>query len=147
MTQSIIQPYLFFRGRCEEALEFYTSTIGAQVDMVMRFNESPDPLPPDMLEPGFETKVMHASFRVGSSHLMASDGCGENDNFSGFSLSLTVATAAEAERCFTALSEGGQATMPLGKTFWSPCFGMLKDKFGMGWMVTVPEEAPTNNPA
>lgn len=137
MHETLIQPYLFFAGRCEEALAFYGKALGARVDMMMRFNESPEAPPPGSLRPGFEKKVMHAQFRVGGNTLMASDGCGPEAGFSGFSLSLTVPTGAEAERAFSALSEGGKVTMPLAKTFWSPLFGMLTDKFGIGWMVSV----------
>lgn len=137
MKTSIIQPYLFFSGRCEESLEFYREAIAAKIEMVMHFSESPEPPPPDMLAPGFENKVMHASFRVGDTVIMASDGCGEAETFAGFSLSLGVATEEEADIRFNALAEGGEVTMPLGKTFWSPRFGMLKDKFGIGWMVSV----------
>lgn len=142
MKSSIVQPYLFFSGRCEEALEFYRTTLAAEIGMVMRFDEAPDPPPADMLAPGFEKKVMHSSFTIGSSLIMASDGCGEPETFSGFSLSLSLANDTEAQQCFDALAEGGEVTMPLGKTFWSPCFGMVKDKFGIGWMVTV-VESPT----
>ena len=134
---TLIQPYLFFGGRCDEALEFYKSAIGAEVQMVMRYKESPDPGPPGMVPEGWEEKVMHTSFRVGETIIMASDGCGES-KFEGFSLSLTVPNEAEADRAFAALAEGGSVTMPLTTTFWSPKFGMLTDKFGIGWMVTVP---------
>lgn len=137
MQNPLIQPYLMFGGRCEEALEFYRSALGAQVDMLMRFSESPDPTPPGMLPPGFENKVMHASFRIGDNILMASDGCEEGSQFNGFSLSISVATEAEADRFFNALSEGGQVQMPLAKTFWSPRFGMLTDRFGIAWMINV----------
>lgn len=137
MKNTLVQPYLFFGGRCEEALEFYRTALGAQIDMLMRFKDSPEPPPSDMLAPGFENKVMHASFRIGESILMASDGCGESESFKGFSLSISVSTEKEANRIFAALSEGGQVTMPLGKTFWSPCFGMLTDRFGLGWMINV----------
>jgi PhnB protein len=140
MSTTVIQPYLFFGGRCEEALEFYTTTIGAQVEMVMHFNESPEPPPPDMLQRGFENKVMHAAFRVGETQVMASDGCNDQSKFDGFRLSLTVASELEAHRVFTALTDGGKTDMPLGKTFWSPCFGMGTDRFGVGWMVIVPPE-------
>lgn len=140
MKPSQIQPYLFFSGRCEEALNFYAQAIDAKIGMIMRFNEAPEPPPPDMLAPGFENKVMHAAFHVGDSLIMASDGCGETENFAGFSLSLAVATEEETELKFNALAEGGEITMPLGKTFWSPRFGMLKDKFGIGWMVSVIQE-------
>lgn len=135
---SQIQPYLFFSGRCEEALEFYRTAIGAEVEMLMHHKDSPDAPPPGMLAPGFENKVMHASFRVGETRLMASDGCEPGGAFSGFSLSLTLPTPGDAERAFSRLSEGGRVQMPLTKTFWSPCFGMLVDRFGVGWMVTVP---------
>lgn len=137
MTEALIQPYLFFGGRCEEALEFYKTTIGAQVDMIMRYSDSPEPMPPGRLAPGFENKVMHASFRVGGNVLMASDGCEKGPGFSGFSLSLALSAEEDAQRVFAALSDGGEMMMPLGKTFWSPCFGMLTDRFGIGWMVTV----------
>jgi len=137
MNTPIVQPYLFFGGRCEEALEFYRNAIGAQVDMLMRYKDSPEPMPPDRLPPGFESKVMHASFHIGTTALMASDGCEESAGFGGFSLSLTLATEADADRVFTALADGGEVTMPLGKTFWSPRFGMLTDRFGLGWMISV----------
>lgn len=138
---TVIQPYLFFGGRCEEALAFYKTSLGAQVDMVMHFNESPDPVPAGMLQPGFEKKVMHSSFRVGGTTVMASDGCAEGSGFSGFSLALAVPTEAEADRAFNKLAEGGTGTMPLGKTFFSPRYGML-NKFGIGWMVLVPQVMP-----
>ncbi|MEO6054342.1 MAG: VOC family protein [Chthoniobacterales bacterium] len=137
MSESHIQPYLFFNGRCEEALDFYVKTLGAKVEMLMRYSDSPEPMPPGMLPEGFENKVMHATVHIGASTLMASDGCGEVRGFDGFSLSLAVKTEAEAQRAFAALSEGGEVGMPLGKTFWSPCFGMVKDRFGLGWMVNV----------
>lgn len=134
-----IQPYLFFNGRCEEAIEFYTGTIGAKVVMMMRFKESPDPMPPGMVPPGSENKVMHAELKIGDSTIMASDGgCTGQTSFNGFSLSLSVPDAAAADKAFAALGEGGKVDMPLGKTFWSPRFGMLTDRFGVGWMVGIP---------
>ena len=142
MSNTKVEPYLFFGGRCAEALEFYRTAIGAEIIMSMRFSDSPEPMPPGVLQPGFEDKVMHSSFRVGDTELMASDGCDETSTFSGFSLSLTVSTEAEADRAFDALADGGQVTMPLGKTFWSPRYGMLVDRFGVNWMVYVPGEAP-----
>lgn len=146
-TQSTIQPYLFFDGRCEEAIEFYRSTVGAELDMLMRFDEAPEAPPEGVLAPDFEKKVMHASFRIGNSTIMASDGCGDPQGdgskptatFRGFSLSLTLATREECEHAFTALQKGGAVTMPLGETFWSPCFGMLTDQFGVGWMISIAE--------
>ncbi len=137
MPDTHIQPYLFFAGRCEEAIEFYHKALGAQVEMLMRHKDSPDPPPPDMLQPGFEDKVMHATLRIGGAILMASDGCDDKARFDGFRLSLALATEDEARRAFAGLSDGGQVLMPLTKTFWSPCFGMVTDRFGVGWMVTV----------
>ena len=131
---TLVQPYLFFGGRCEEALEFYRTTLGAQLQMLMRFKESPEPQP--NLPECFEDKVMHASVRIGETTVMASDGmCDGKANFEGFSLSLVVPDDAEADRVFAALSEGGLVTMPLAQTFWAPKFGMLQDKFGIRWMM------------
>ena len=137
MPPTLVQPYLFFGGRCEEALEFYRAALGAKTEFVMRYKDSPEAMPPGQLPPGWESKVMHANFRVGGTQLMASDGNVAGQKFEGFSLSLAVPTAAEAERAFAALATGGKIGMPLGKTFWSPCFGMVTDKFGVGWMVSV----------
>lgn len=132
-----VQPYLFFDGRCDEALEFYKKALGAEVEMLVRFGESPE-------TPTIEVaadKVMHCSFRVGDTVIHASDGnCGNATKFDGFSLSITVASEAEADKVFNALAEGGQVHMPLDKTFFSPRFGMLMDRFGVGWMVIVPGE-------
>jgi PhnB protein len=134
------QPYLFFDGRCEEALEFYKKALGIKVEMLMRFNESPDPVPPGMVPPGAERKVMHSAFRVGDTLVMASDGnCGNKSSFQGFCLSVDAKSAAEADKLFAALVDGGKVQMPLGKTFFSPRFGMLTDRFGVGWMVIVPQ--------
>ena len=130
-----VEPYLFFEGRCEEALEFYRLTLGAEVTALMRYRESPDP---GMIQPGMEDKVMHANIRIGTSTLMASDGrCEGQPGFQGFSLTLTLTDEAEADRLFASLSEGGRADMPLTKTFWSPCFGMVTDRFGVSWMIMV----------
>lgn len=137
MKTTYVQPYLFFGGRCEEALEFYRAKLGAEVGMLMRFKDNPDPMPDGMLPAGFENKVMHAEVRIGSTTVMASDGCEAGEGFSGFSLSLTAPSQEEAKRAFEALAEGGKVTMPLGKTFWSPLFGMLTDRFGVAWMVGV----------
>ena len=131
-----VQPYLFFDGRCEEALQFYAQVLGARVESLMRFSECPDPMPEGMMPPGTENKVMHASLRIGGSTIMASDGnCGGNPVFQGMSLALSLPDAAEADRVFHALADGGQVRMPIGKTFFSPRFGMVADKFGVGWMV------------
>ena len=133
-----IQPYLFFDGRCEEAVDFYRKVLGAEVSMLMRFKDSPEPPAPGMVPPGAENKVMHASFRIGDTTVMASDGrCLGKPTFQGFSLSLTVADDATAERVFAALRDGGQVQMPLAKTFFSSRFGMVADRFGVSWMVIV----------
>jgi PhnB protein len=133
-----IQPYLFFNGHCEEAVEFYRKALGAEVEMMMRFKDNPDPMPPGMLAPGFENKVMHASLRIGGAVIMASDGMAAGDTeFKGFSLSIDAPDAAGVDRLVNALAEGGAVTMPAGKTFWSPWFGMVTDRFGVGWMVGV----------
>jgi PhnB protein len=131
-----IQPYLFFNGSCEQAIEFYRQALGAEVEMMMRFKESPEPPPPGAVPPGFENKIMHASFRVGQTTVMASDGCSaDKPGFQGFSLSLSVPTEAQADRAFNTLADGGQVKMPLTKTFFSPRFGMLEDRFGIGWII------------
>lgn len=140
MSQTTITPYIFLGGRCEEALTFYKKALGANIEMMMRHNESPEPPPPGMLPAGFEKKIMHASFVVGGARVMASDGCGEQVKADGFRLALSVATEAEARKAFEGLAVGGTVQMPLTKTFWSPCFGMLTDRFNVGWMVTVPGE-------
>ena len=134
----IVQPYLFFNGSCEQAIEFYRKALGAEVEMMMRFKESPEPQPPGTVPPCFDNKIMHASFRVGQTTVMASDGCSADKvSFQGFSLSLSVPNEAEADRAFNALADAGQVKMPLTKTFWSPRFGMVEDRFGVGWMIGV----------
>jgi len=133
-----VQPYLFFEGRCEEAIEFYRSALGAKVEMLMRYKESPEPPQPGMVPPGSENKVLHSSFRIGETTVMASDGhCQGRPNFQGFSLSLTVPNDAEATRLFGALADGGRVRMPLAKTFFSSRFGMVADRFGVSWMIIV----------
>lgn len=133
-----VQPYLFFDGRCEEAVTFYESSLGAKVEMLMRFKESPEPPDPAMVPPGSEDKVMHASLRIGDATLMVSDGrCQGQPSFSGFSLSLTAPDEAAAERLFGALADGGRVQMPLARTFFSPRFGMVADRFGVSWMIIV----------
>jgi PhnB protein len=133
-----VQPYLFFDGRCEEAVEFYRRALGAEVTMLVRFKDSPDPQEPGMIPPGAGDKVMHMSFRIGDTTVLASDGrCEGRPSFQGFSLSLTVPNDAEAERLFAALADGGQVQMSLTKTFFSSRFGMVADRFGVSWMIYV----------
>lgn len=127
-----VEPYLFFNGNCEEALNFYVRVLGAEVTVLMRCRESPEPME---LPPGWEDKVMHASLRIGDSTLMASDGCASSPPQAGFSLSLAAESPEQAAAWFSALSEGGKVDMPLQKTFWARSFGMLTDRFGVAWMV------------
>ena len=133
-----VQPYIFFDGRCEEALEFYRKALNAEVVMMMRFKENPEP------QSGHDTsengeKILHAAFKIGQTDLMASDGYAKGKpEFKGITLSLSPVNEADARKTFSALSEGGEVQMPLGKTFYSPCFGMLTDRFGVSWMVVVP---------
>ncbi|KRB87396.1 VOC family protein [Noviherbaspirillum sp. Root189] len=133
-----VQPYLFFNGQCEEALEFYRKSLEAEVTQLMRFKDSPEPHTPGMLPPGSENKVMHASFRIGDTTVMASDGmCTGTSSFGGISLSIAAQDDARAEQLFAALSEGGKVTMPMSTTFFASRFGMVTDRFGVGWMVIV----------
>jgi PhnB protein len=137
MKANDVQPYLFFGGRCQEALDFYKTALGAQVDFQMRYKESPEPPPPGRIPPGWEDKIMHCSFRIGNTVLMGSDGCETTAKFEGFSLAYSAANDTDAEKVFNALAAGGKVEMPLTKTFWTSKFGMLTDKFGIGWMVSV----------
>ncbi|MGO8765555.1 MAG: VOC family protein [Limisphaerales bacterium] len=136
-TNSIVQPYLFFDGKCEEAVEFYKKALGAEVTMLMRYKDSPEPPPPGC-GPTDSNKVMHVNFTIGETQIMGSDGrASGNPKFEGFALSLTLKTEAEAEKAFAALSSGGKVEQPLAKTFFSAKFGMVVDKFGVFWMVLV----------
>lgn len=131
-----LETYLFFNGRCDEAIEFYGRTLGAKTTYLVRYSESPEPCSPSMLPEGFEDKVMHANLKIGDTTVMVSDGNRDGGpNFQGFSLNISLTDEEEVRRCFAALAEGGQVTMPLAKTFWSPCFGMLTDRFGLSWML------------
>jgi PhnB protein len=138
-SNTYVQPYLFFNGRCEEAVEFYRNALEAKVEMLSRFKDAPEP---GMAQPEMENKVMHASFRIGETLVMASDGRGDGQpNFEGFSLAITVPDEEKADKIFNALADGGKVTMPLEKTFWAPKFGMVEDRFGVGWMVSVENKA------
>jgi len=131
-----VQPYIFFDGKCDEALEFYKRTLGAKVNALLRFKEAPDQ---SMITPGSANKVMHSAFQIGETEILASDGeCAGKPNFQGFSLTITAPNDSEAKRIFNALADGGQVRMPLDKTFFASSFGMAADKFGIGWMVIVP---------
>jgi PhnB protein len=133
-----IQPYLFFEGRCDEALAFYQKALGAKVEALMRYKDNPSPA---HNPPGAAEKVMHCNFRVGDTQVMASDGnCSGKPGFQGFALTLSARDEAEARRLFAALADGGQVQMPLGKAFFSPAFGMATDRFGVMWMVIVPAQ-------
>jgi PhnB protein len=134
-----VQPYLFFEGRCEEAIEFYRRALGAEVTALMRFNENPEPPAASRVPPGSGNKIMHANLRFGETEVMASDGsCHGQSNFQGFALTLTAANDAEAERMFAALTDGGQVQMPLDRTFFASRFGMAADRFGVPWIVIAP---------
>jgi PhnB protein len=132
-----VQSYLIFNGRCEEAIEFYKKALGADVEMMMRFKEAPE----GQCSPGTDDKIMHSSFRIGDTVVMASDGMsvGKPLEFKGFPLTLDAKDEADAERLFAALADGGQVFQPLIKTFFSPKFGVVSDKFGVSWMVIVPQ--------
>ena len=136
------QIYLFFDGRLDEALAFYKKTLGIEVEMLMRFKDNPEAAKnPESCAPGSEDKIMHSCFKLGDQRVMASDGHAKGQpEFKGFSLSLSATTEAEAEKLFAALGEGGKVEMPLMKTFFSPKFGMVQDKFGLGWMVLVAQQ-------
>ena len=141
-----VQSYLFFNGRCEEAIEFYRKTLGAKVEMMMRFSENPDMQSGNAnagCMPTDQNKIMHSCFRIGDTAVMASDGMtNAQPEFKGFSLTINARDEAEAKRLFGALADGGQVHQPLIKTFFSPCFGVVADKFGLGWMVIVePQQA------
>jgi len=128
-----IQPYLFFDGRCEEAIDFYRRTIDARVTQLMRFKDVPNACSPGTQQ---ENKIMHASLQVRGATILASDGeCQGKANFDGFGLSLQAPNDSEAERLFGALSDGGAVRMPMTKTFFASKFGMVKDRFGVTWMV------------
>ena len=131
-----VQPYLMFNGRCEEAINFYKAELGAEVLALMRFKENPPP--PDRVPPNWDNKVMHSCFKIGETEIMASDGdCADKTAFGGVRLSIQVKNEAEAARAFNGLSKGGTVKMPLGKSFFSPSFGMLDDRFGVSWMVVA----------
>ncbi|HEX7055163.1 MAG TPA: VOC family protein [Burkholderiales bacterium] len=134
-----VTPYLFFNGRCEEALNFYKKALGAEVGMMMRFKEAPEQPPP-----GSDNKIMHACLNINGAQVMASDGCAQEDKpkFEGFSLSLNARDEAEADRMFAALADGGQVQMPLGETFFAKAFGMVADRFGVTWMVIAGAKSP-----
>ncbi len=133
-----VEPYLHFEGCCEEAIEFYRKALGAELLMLMRYNENPDLQTPGMVPPGLENKVMHASLQIGQTRLMLSDGrYGGDSKFQGVTLSLSVQSDDEAKLRFAALSDGGQVQMPLAKTFFCSSFGMLADRFGVSWMILV----------
>lgn len=138
MQQATLNPYVFFSGHCEEALNYYRQHLGAKIDALIRFSDSPEPIPEGTLPKGFENKVMHAEFTVGNVKIFTTDHGDPSSTLNGFSLALTVPTADDAHRVFNALADGGKATMPLSKTFWSPLYGQVTDKFGIAWMVMVP---------
>jgi PhnB protein len=132
-----LEPYLFFGGRCEEALALYREALGAEVELLMHFRQSPQPIPPGVLPAGFEDKVMHASFRIGPARVLASDGCEVGGRFGGFSLSVSLPDERAVRRAFDALAMGGSVQTPLAPTFWSPLYGAVIDRFGVSWMLSL----------
>ncbi|MGH7976871.1 MAG: VOC family protein [Limisphaerales bacterium] len=141
MKNSIVQPYVFFDGKCEEAIEFYKKSLGATVNMLMRFKDCPEPPSPGCV-PGDANKFMHAQFQIGETTILASDGRATgNPKFEGFALAISVKTEADADRAFNALANGGKVEMPLAKTFFSAKFGMVADKFGVFWMILVKSDS------
>lgn len=142
MSKSQIISYIFFQGQCEEAIRFYEQAIGAKVLMLMRFSESPDEMPPGMLEAGFENKVMHAAISVSDTPIFLSDGCDSKPvDHSGIRLALSFNDPEQVHQAFKGLSQGGTVEMEPQKTFWSPLFGMVRDPFGVGWMVSIADES------
>ena len=135
-----IAPYLFFNGNCAEALEFYREALGAEITFMMQFKDAPEPPPEGMNTPEMQNRIMHASWKIGDSEVMSSDGMpGESGNFQSMSLSINLTDIDAAKKYFNALAEGGSVQMPLAQTFFSPCFGTLRDKFGVAWMIYVGE--------
>lgn len=143
MSEKKIEPYLFFEGRCEEAIAFYREALDAEVQMVMRYEDSPEPPEEGCLPAGSENKIMHSALTIGGALVMMSDGqCSGEATFKGINLSLTVPDEATVDRYFDALAEGGTVHMPPGETFWSKRFCMVQDRFGVGWMIGLPGEEP-----
>lgn len=140
MSDPTIRPYLFFGGRCDEALKFYQHAVGAEVLFQMRYNESPVPQPTETLPPDFGDKIMHASVRIGNTEIYASDGQAIDEPHSGYMLAYAAGSVAEADEVFEKLSNGGQVRLALTKTFWSPRYGILTDQFGVTWMVMARTE-------
>lgn len=138
-----VHSYLFFEGRCEEAIEFYKKTLGAKPGMLMRYGDSPESCPEGMLPPGSENKIMHGEMTIGETMVMMSDGnVSGKTKFDGFSLSVDFTKEDDAKKAYDALADGGEVAMPFGPTFFAHAFGMVKDRFGMHWMVIVPREMP-----
>ena len=142
----VLKPYLFFEGRCEEAIEFYRRALGAEVEMLMRYKESPEPPQPGWLPPGSENKSCHASLRIGQISLKVSDGrCAGKPNFQGFFLSLSAPTEAEADRLFAAPCRWRPGANASGQDLLFPAFRHGTDRFGVSWMVLVSHEAIREN--
>lgn len=144
-----VQTYLYFDGKCDEALAFYRDTVGAEILQLMRYRDMPlqpgsDTCVEQSMPPGCEDKVLHCSFRIGATELMASDGfCAGKPVFEGFALSLVLKDKDTVERTFARLAEGGEVRVPVDKTFFSPAFGLVVDRYGILWNVlAVP---PCNN--
>lgn len=133
-----VMPYITFQGNCEEALKFYKECLGGEILYMGRYGGSP------MAGQAPDDKIMHATLKVGDTHIMAADNMAPDPFAVGGNIALSVGTddAGDAERMFNALAEGGRVTMPIAETFWAERFGMLTDKFGIDWMVNY--EKPTD---
>lgn len=131
-----VQPYLFFDGRCEEAVEFYRKALGGEVEMLMRYKDSPEP--PPGARAGYDDKIIHASLRIGDGSVMMSDDCMGHPSFQGFSLSLAAADEKEASTQVQCAGRWRQGADAAGQDLFSPCFGMVADRFSVSWMVIVP---------
>ena len=127
-----VSPYLSFNGQCEDAFTFYARCLGGQLGAIFRYAGSPmaDRVPAD-----WQDKVMHGSVTVGALVLMGGDVAHRYEPPKGFTLSVQIESAAEAERIFHELSQDGLVSMPLEQTFWAARFGMLVDRFGIPWQV------------
>ena len=137
-----VQPYLFFRGRCEEAIDYYKKTLGAEVDVMLRFRDNPDKPGRDQVPAELDDRIMHASLRIAGAEIMMSDGMKSGPlDFACMSLSLSVPSEAECERLYNALAADGTVQMPIGPTFFARRFGAVADKFGVSWMIMVPPDA------
>lgn len=135
-----VNTYLIFNGNCEEAFQFYKSVFGGEFQYVGKYKDAPPEDGGEVVSEEDSNRIMHVSLPIGSSVLMGSDShskfgdVGFGDNFS---ISISAESTEEADKIFGGLTDEGRVDMPMQKTFWSPYFGMLKDKFGVNWMIDL----------